>query len=453
MLKAFAQKIQPIWKPSINGTQSLKHRLIQGAIGSFGLKIAGSGLAFVLSVILARVLGSEGLGTYAYAMIWANLVSIPATLGIDQLIVREMAIYRAKSQWKLMRGLLRWSTSTVLVASLGLTLIAVVIAWSIQGNNQNLVLAVFLAMTIVPLASLRNLRLGAMRGLDCIVLGQIPDALFAPVIVIVLIALGYGLFPHNFGVYWVLASKITAIVLTFFIGTLWLRRSLPDAIFNIKPQYQCRQWLLAALPFMFLGTVELINSRIDIIMLGGIEGVAAVGIYTVIFGITQLTAFVHQAALGVLGPTIANLYAQGKLSKLEQVIQKSILGVFLISLVIGGAIIGCSKYVLLIFGAEFVSGALAMNILIGGQMFNALTGPVGLVLNMTGHQRQTAIATGIGAILNIMLNAILIPFWGINGAAIATTISMIAINMIKVILIRQRLGISLYSLPKLFSDN
>jgi len=450
MLRAIAKKIQPLGGFPKKGNQSLKRRLIQGAIGSFGLKIAGSGLAFIVSMILARVLGTIGLGTYAYAITWANLLSIPATLGIDQLIVREIAIYRGKSDWELMGGLLRWSNYIVLGTSLVLTLIATAVIWVIQGSFNQVVLAVLLAMTSIPLASLRNLRLGAMRGLDRIVLGQIPDSLLTPMIMIVSIILGYWFFPRNFGVFWVLSSKIFAVTITFLLGSIWLVRSLPKPVIQIKPQYLGKQWLFAALPFMFLGTIQLINSRIDIIMLGGIKGVAEVGIYTVIVGITQLTAFIHHATLGVLAPTIATLYSEGKFKKLEKLIQQSALAVFFFSLLLGVIIMGFSKYLLLVFGREFVTGIIAMNILICGQIFNAFTGPVGLVLNMTGYQNQTAIATAISAVLNIMLNAILIPKWGINGAAIATVTSIFAINIIKVTMMQKKIGISLYSLPKIY---
>lgn len=439
MLRAIAHKVQL----GIQERHQLRNRLVIGAVSSFGLKIAGSGLSFGLSVILARCLGTVGWGIYAYAMTWTNLLSIPATLGIDQLIVREMAVYRARSRQKLMAGLLRWSNSLVLGTAIALALVAVAVVW--RRDSHELVTAVVLAMTILPLASLRNLRLGAMRGLDRIVLGQIPDAVLAPLITIVLTSLVYFLLPDRLNVFWVLGIKIVATAITFIIGTLWLVRSLPPAVKQIKPQYRSRSWLVSALPFMFLGTVELINSRIDIIMLGGIEGAAAVGIYAAIAGIAQLTAFIHQASLGVLGPTIATLYSQGKIRQLEQLIQQSILAVFTASLLIGGTVIGFSNYLLLIFGSEFVTGSTAMNILIGGQIFNALTGPVGLVLNMTGHQRQTAIATASSAALNIVLNALLIPRWGIVGAAIATTASMVIINVIKVMLLQKILNISLYS--------
>ena len=444
MLKAITQKIQLAFAND-GGDRSLKSKLIKGAAGSFGIKIATSGLGFITSIVFARFLGTAGLGTYAYAISWANLLSIPATLGFDQLIVREIAVYRARSQWSLMRGLISWSNLMVLGSSVALTIVAIAVVWILPGNLEpNLAIAITLAMITVPIASLRNLRMGAMKGLHHVVLGEIPDALIAPTIVVCLTCAVYLLFPDS-NVYWVLGIKIFAIAISFVIGILWLRRSLPLEVRRVGSEYQSKQWLSAALPFMFLGTTHLINSRIDVLMLGAIRGVEAVGIYTIIAAITKLTIFIHQAVNSVLAPTIATLYSENKLQQLERIIRKSVLIVFSISLLIGVTMIVMGKYLLLIFGSEFVPGQTAMSILIIGQIFNALTGPVGLVLNMTGHQNYTAITLGTTAVLNIVLNATFIPLWGINGAAIATTISLILTNILNVIFLQKTLNIFLFS--------
>jgi O-antigen/teichoic acid export membrane protein len=252
------------------------------------------------------------------------------------------------------------------------------------------------------------------------------------------------LLPQFFGVQGVLIIKIVIVIVTFVIGAVWLIRSLPSEVKKVTPEYQTRQWIRSALPFMFLGTIHLINSRVDIIMLGAIDGVKAVGIYTVILGITHLVTFIHHAANSVLAPNIASIYAEGRIEKLQRIINKSVRLVFIGSATISGILIASSYWILLIFGAEFTLGQTAMNILICGQLFSAMTGPVGIVLNMTGHERATAIALGASATLNIILNALLIPQWGINGAAIATTTSLIIVNIIKVIFMQKILKISLY---------
>ncbi|MCC0177430.1 flippase [Waterburya agarophytonicola K14] len=445
MFKAITKKIQLIWA-SQGQTNHLKNQLIKGVAGSLGLKVASAFLAFVMSVIFARFLGTSGLGTYSYATTWANLLSIPAALGLDQLIVREIAIYRNKAQYDLIGGFLRWANLMVLSAGITITLIAIIAAWNLKGDSDStVVLAIALSMVAVPIMSLRNLRLGAMKGLRKIVLGQMPDSLFSPIIVIALTVATYFLFNDRFNVFWVLGIKIFASIVTLIIGTRWLLQSLPPEVSQVTPKYNTKKWIADGLPFMFLGASQLLNSRIDIIMLGSIKGVEAVGIYAVLLGITRLTVFIHHAANSVLGPNIATLYSEGKIRQLERIVRKSMLSVFLFSLVTGGLLMLLGNQVLLIFGSEFLPGRTAMNILIIGTIFTSFTGAVGLLLNMTGHQNETAIAVGLSAILNIILNSVLIPRWGINGAATATTTSLIVINIIKAISVKKKLGISLYS--------
>ena len=430
---------------SKEANNNLKHKLIKGAAGSFGLKIAASGLTFVISVIFARFLGTAGLGTYSYAITWANLLSIPAALGIDQLIVREISIYRNQSRWGLMAGMLRWSNFVVCSAGIILALVAIAVAWNIPRSDTTVIWAVALAVMSVPIIALTSLRMGAMRGLHRVVLGEMPDTLLAPIIIITLVCGSYLVFPIRFNVFWVLGIKITASLTAFIVGTIWLWRSLPVQVNRVTPEYQGKKWLIDSLPFMFLGTSQLLNSRIDLLMLGSIKGVEAVGIYAVLLGIVRLTVFIHQAANSVLGPAIATLYSEGKIRQLEKMLRKSMLMVSLVSFAIGGMVILLGNQILSIFGSEFLAGRTAMNILIIGPIFTSLTGSLGLVLNMTGYQNYTAIAVGCSAVFNMILNGIMIPIWGINGAAIATTTSLVIINIVQVFLVQQKLGIYLYS--------
>jgi O-antigen/teichoic acid export membrane protein len=445
MFKLIANKLKPILT-SKGSDSNLKNRLIKGAAGSLGLKVSSAALAFVMSVIFARFLGKIGLGTYSYAMTWANLLSIPAALGLDQLMIREIAIYRSKANYGLMGGILRWANMVVLSSSVTFTIIAIVAAWNMKGGSDpTVVWAIALSLVTVPIISLRNLRLGAMKGLHKIILGEMPESLFAPIIIIGLAVPAYFLWNDRFNVFWVLGIKIIASIITFIIGTRWLLQSLPKEANQAVPEYKVKKWVADALPFMFLGTSQLLNSRIDILMLGSMVGVESVGIYTVILGVTKLTVFVHQASNSVLGPAIATLYAEGKIKQLEKMVRQSMLGVFLVSLIIGGIMMLFGNQILMIFGREFLPGRTAMNILIIGSIFTSFTGAVGLLLNMTGHQNDTAIAVGVSAILNVILNYILIPKWGINGAATATTTSLILINIVKAISVKKKLGISLYS--------
>src|SRR5262252_9443217 len=106
------------------GALSLRDRLLLDTGGLLALRVAFGGLSFILTIILARTLGTEGFGAYSYAFAWTVLLGMPAILGMDQLLIREIATYRLHSQWHLIRGLLRMANCSVLVASVCIAVIA-----------------------------------------------------------------------------------------------------------------------------------------------------------------------------------------------------------------------------------------------------------------------------------------------------------------------------------------
>ncbi|MDQ3564372.1 MAG: polysaccharide biosynthesis C-terminal domain-containing protein [Pseudomonadota bacterium] len=90
--------------------------------------------------------------------------------------------------------------------------------------------------------------------------------------------------------------------------------------------------------------------------------------------------------------------------------------VLLVSLPVALSMIIFGRWILLtVFGLEFVSGATALAILSAAQIVNAAMGSVGLLLIMTGHERDTATGVGIAAAVNVTLNVLLIPVWGLKG--------------------------------------
>ena len=142
------------------------HRRIVAAAGAlFGLRVAFSGLSFAGSVLLGRLLGEEGFGAYSYALAWIVLIGIPAILGMDQLLARDIAAYHATSQWGPLRGLLRQATVAALIASLGIALLAGITAGVFLREQSELLSTFWVAVMLVPLISLTRVRQSTMQGL------------------------------------------------------------------------------------------------------------------------------------------------------------------------------------------------------------------------------------------------------------------------------------------------
>lgn len=423
---------------------------MRGAFGSLGVKVASTGLNFAISLMLARLLGTGGFGIYSYAIAWVALLSIPATLGLDKLVAREVAIYQTQSAWGLMRGLLRWTNQTVLGVSFGLAAIAIAITWSLKtALAEPMFLSLCIAFLALPILALRSLRLEAMKGLHRVVLGQVPEFLIAPVLLFCFTVASYLFWKKDIAPAWIVSLHVMTLVVTFSIGARWLNQALPQQVKTVAPNYAIRSWLRSAIPLMFLGGMEIINARTDVVMLGAMQGSEAVGIYTVVNKISQLIVFVLVSVNSALAPTATGLYVRGQFEQLQQIVTQSARIIFLISLPIAGSLMIFGDWFLRLFGSDFLRGQTALTILSVGQLVNASSGSVGLLLTMTGHENYTAIGVGTSALLNVILNLLLIPSWGIEGAAVATASSTILWNIMGLIWVQKKLKLDPTALGKL----
>ena len=420
----------------------MKNRLITQALGSFGLRVTYTVLTFLTSIFLARLLGATDFGIYTYTIAWAYLLSVLAGVGLDNLLVREVSIYRTQSAWGLLRGILQWANQVSLGFSLALTIVAIILAKVLSwDNNPTMFIAFCLGMISLPFASLRNVKRGAMRGLEQVAMSLLPEMLIAPLLLLTLTVFTYWLFPDRLTALWIIGTYAIVTAITLIISWQLLNRCLPEIVKITPANYEVAQWLRSALPFMLLEGIYVINARVDVLMLGALRDVAAAGIYVPVNRGAQLINFVLMAASSSIAPTIASLYAQGKKRKLSKTIVKTARATFIVALFIAVVLIASSYWYLLLFGREFTQGQTALTILCVGQLIYIATGFAGLTLNMTGYEYYTAMSGGFSAVLNIVLNALFINRWGVEGAALATTISIIFMNMINMVIVRRKLRI------------
>lgn len=421
---------------------SLGAMLVRRATGSLGLKIANSGLTFVLAVLLARVLGAAEYGVYTYTMSWIRLLIIFAILGQGRLLTRNMAIYLGDSDWGRMRGLLTWTNRATLIASVLIALVAGTVAFFLVQDNPALLTALLVAFLLLPLLALTRLRQAALTGMHHIVTGQIPDLLVQPLLFIMLVSAIAFLSAIELTAIGALWLNVIATAVAFLLGAGLLFQRIPDGTRATTPVYDGRAWILAAIPLLLADATHVINSRVDSIMLGTLQGTAEVGIYSAATRGAELITFGLIAVNTTLAPTIASLYARGETQRLQRILTNGARAVLLFSVLVGAALILFGQWFLALFGPEFVAGYSALVILSVGRIINASTGSVANVLVMTGHERTVALGVGLGSVLNIILNLTLIPRYGLNGAAIATASSMILWNLVLVVVAKRTVGLN-----------
>ena len=225
-------------------------------------------------------------------------------------------------------------------------------------------------------------------------------------------------------------------------ASLWfLAKSLPPAVHNAIPRFETTTWFRHALPVLGVAGLQVVMLQADVLMLGSLGSAEAAGVFSVVKKVSGVLAVGLSIVNMPLGPLLADLYARQDMSGLQRLVFKSARVVLLLTVPMGCAVIGFGDDILRLLGEGFSTGSSALIILAIGQVINAAMGSVMLLLLMTGHERDAMVGVGIAAALNVALNLLLIPIWDIDGAAIATAVSMIVWNIVLFRRVRVRLGI------------
>ncbi len=423
---------------------SLRGRLVRGAAGSFGLIVLSTGLNLATTVLLARLLGVEAFGIYAWVVSTVLLLGIPAVLGVDRLLIREIAVYEARGSHGLAHGLLRRAGISILVVSTLLALGTAGLAWLLSAGSESVTLvALTVGLLALPLTSLIRLTQSATMGLHHVVKAQIPELLLRPLVFLASIVGALLLLRATLPVVLVVALYVAAAGVALAWGLVVLRARTPEAIRRASPEYATRTWVLSALPLTFLTGASVINAQIGTVVLGALRSPEEAGLFSVAMRGAVLIAFALQAVNAALGPTIARLWEQGDRERLQEVVTSSARWIMAFSLPATLAFVFFGRTLLTAaFGQEYAAADLALGIVAVGQLANAAFGSVGTLLIMTGHQRQAALGVGIGAVANAVLTFLLVPLWGVLGAAVAAAASLILWNVLLAVLARRAIGMT-----------
>jgi len=207
-------------------------------------------------------------------------------------------------------------------------------------------------------------------------------------------------------------------------------------------EHHGREWRRAARPLAVIAGLQLVNHHADILMLGLFSSSEQVGLYRVAVTGSNLVIFGLQAVNMVVAPHFAQLHAAGDTVRLQQLVTRTARVVLAMALPVAlGFMLGGRVMVTAVFGEAYASAHLALAILAVGQLFNAASGSVGSLLNMSGYERETMRGVAVAAAANVALNIVLIPIYGIEGAALATAASLVTWNSILRAAVRRELQI------------
>jgi O-antigen/teichoic acid export membrane protein len=430
---------------------NIMENLPRNALASLLVKIGASLLAFLINVVLARFLGLAEYGLFIYAAGWLNILLIPANLGFDKLLVREIAVYQSRNEWGKLKGIYQFAMSSTLGMSIVIAL-SLFAAIYFAASSQTPTQIFYWAALLIPIGAIIRIQQATLQGLYYIAMSQLSEFIIQPTALLLLSILAYYWPQQSLMAPQVMILNVLAGAIAFLIGRHLLQRSWPSEANTVNSILDLRSWIPSLIPFMLFGGIFILNEQVSTVMLGLLSNTRQVAVFTAAEKWSVFAIFMLQALNPALAPIFAKLYALHEQERLQKIVTLSSQVITLFALIPLLAFVLVPQLFLSTFGDEFAAGKIPLIILGVGQFINAFTGSVGVLLIMTGHERTVVRCFAAGVLVNLLLGIGLIPFMNATGAAISASASVIITNILLSISVFQKVRIVPTPLGRLFVD-
>ncbi|MBE8540561.1 oligosaccharide flippase family protein [Geoglobus acetivorans] len=413
----------------MNEVSHALQRIARGTGIVFAGTIISMFFGFISRAVIARYLSVGEYGVFNLALTVLNIALVVSTLGLQNALPREIAFYKERESSRIM-DLISMALIIVALNSLIWTKVLIFGAENISQvfNEERLVYALKIMAFALPFSALIGMMISISQGFGRVREKVYFQNILYPTVFLVLVVGGAFLelsFTYVFFAY-VVAQALTLLVLTFDVWKIKLFEF--KLSFNMKIG---KKLLTFSLPLMLGGILIFVMNWTDTLMLGYYGTSEVVGLYNAATPLARLIPIFLNSAAFLYPPIAASLYAKDRLKELKRTYQILTKWIFLSTLPIFSVMFLFPEVTIgLLFGTKYLPASQALRILALGSMFHTFLGLNGLSLVVIGETRFGLKSSSVSAVLNVILNALLIPSYGIEGAAVATAVSYLVANIL-----------------------
>ncbi|QYJ67553.1 flippase [Flavobacterium litorale] len=413
--------------------EAVKYILSTGGI-SFLFRMIAMLLSFAIMWIMTNYYGKSVWGLYSLALTVMQITAMFFALGLPSAFVSFSGGFTNKA---LSKGLLIKSAKIALLSS-----IVPVLLFSAGAG--------LIATYIFEKENLYGYLLIVALGTPCMILHEIICYYFVAMKRFVVYGLSIFILPNvflitallllynnNLGDYYTFWGYVVAYLLTVIIMLVYIFGKNQKIIY---PDIAKRDIFKKSFPMMMSGIFLVLLNWTDMLMLGRFETAEQIGIYNTAFKVGYLSLFFILSMNAVVQPRVSELYHQKNISEMKKVVNRATQLVIVLTLPLVFGLIFFRELLLDLFNDTTALGGVTLILVTLGGLYNAMTGNVDQILNMTNNQKSVSVIMLCGFIVNVILNLFLIPAYGIEGAATASLITNIFVNTVFVIIIKRKLG-------------
>lgn len=382
----------------------------------------GQGVGFVTRVVAARYLGPADFGVLAMALSLFGIISIVAVGGLQGGTYTFVSLFNGRKDYPKIKG--------TLIAALAMAVvfgsIVAAVLWSMNSRLTGFFQMPLLAAVMIPLilalpaASVATVCGSAAVGFKAIKYKVAAEYLVKPgvrlAILVSALYTGFGLI----GAAWAYALGFWASAV---VALYWLQRRVFN-MFNpdVRAEQVSRELFGYSWPLIFFALLWSTVGEVGTLMLGFLRSATETGLYTAALNAAQLIIIVPTALVALLMPVLVDNLSNGRRTEARLIYQITTKWILLVVTPLVGLLILAPETVLSkIFGAEYTTAASVVTIMAAGYLaYSVLYAPACEMLALHKRSKTLLIVAAIATITNLLLGAVLIPFYGILGAVLAT---------------------------------
>lgn len=418
-------------------------RLASGARDNLGGILLERVIGLGLIVALPLLLTPATLGSYYEAIALLSIAAIVAMLGLDVGVVRATARSAESGRFGEIRGHL----GTALMVNGGWGLLVAAVVWLAAPacaawlDDPDLATALRVGAVGIPFLTLATLLMAPAKGLkrmrDQVLVLQVVHPAVHLAAAIVLITAGAALAGA------VAAFAVASVAALAVAVALFFRLGLPA---RERPAPGTGARLVRfSLPVGGMALVDMALLFIDTLLLGVFRGSAEVAVYGLVVRLTAVAMAVLFAIIQIFGPFVTQLMQRDDRQGLQSVLRTATRWTVLLCAPALALLAVEGDGVLTLLHQHSATGGEAVVILAAAFLIDSLTGPVGHVLTMSGRSGVNFATSTAALVINIGLNLLLIPRWGMRGAALSWAVVIVALNVVRVMQVRAVFAIHPFS--------
>lgn len=417
-------------------------KYLHNTLWIMGDKITNLGVGFLVTVVVARYLGPEDFGIFSYAISVAALFSAAGHMGLSGLVVRE--IVKKPDE----RGVTLGTALGLkfIGMALGYTLLLIyAVAYEGVSSIEFTVLAIAGAVLFFKPFDIIDFWFQAFVQARYVTYARLTGLAVSSILKLLFVFLGFSV------VYFVAANLIQAIAIA--IAFLF--------VYKIKSSLKVTEWsfswakakeLFSQGWVIYLGSIfAVIYIKVDQVMLRWFEGSEAVGIYAVAAQLSEAWYFVPGAIVASFFPKLIKLKEENP-EQFNKRLQQLFDLLFILALGVAVVMTLISEWVIaLFFGAYYIDSASVLVIHVWAAIFIFMRAAFSKWILIENALVFSLITQGAGALVNVALNYLLIPNFGVQGAAYATLISYAFASFFSLLIYSKTRPIFIMMLKSIFS--